>query len=761
MSGEKANNSTILYLLALSIILIIPPAISHAIETEPVFNPKLDIHKTNGSIKIDGKIEDGEWADAGKADNFVERQPGVNLPPAVKTEAYITYDDANLYVAFNCYDNPAEIRATMCQRDQYSSGMDDVVTLLLDTYGNSTWAYELMVNPYGVQKDLLWSSIHGDDSGFDLIWESAASINETGYQVEMAIPFTSMRFPNRDVQVWKVDFYRNQSRESFKQFSWAAYDKDEQCWPCQWGTVTGIRDVKPGKGLEIMPTIIGTQAGYISDYNDPDSKFINDDADAELSVGAKYSISSDITLEGAYNPDFSQIEADAAQIDVNSTISLFYPERRPFFQEGRDIFQTLFNSFYTRTINDPQYAIKMTGRLNKFNIGFLSAYDENTPYMIPLVERSILVNTGESYVNILRATKSIGEDNHIGIILNDRRFDGGGYNSILAFDHDFRLSQKYSIVGQYIMSFTEEQDDSALSASFNGETFDDGKHTVAFDGETFSGAGHIFQIRRRARNWNFTIDYNHVAPAYRTETGYDPWNDYHNLSIWNDWNFYPEDGIVQQISPEIWLMRKWSYGGVIRWNQADISCNTNFRWAQSYFGVSLFTGTERWGGINFKDLWNINFWVGSQFSNAIGYDMDFTYGTSVARWLLEKGNELSLNLSFDLKPIDRLTIEPEINYARSESKETNEELYKQTITRTRFRLQATKELSTRLVVQYDDSNDNLEIDPLITYRISPFSMFYIGSTHDITELTDAVDDHKKWKETERQFFMKLQYLFRI
>ena len=117
---------------------------------------------------------------------------------------YITYDNENLYVAFDCHDDPADIRATMCQRDQFYG--DDAVCLLIDTYGDAAWAYEFFVNPYGVQKDYLWSSIGGEDRGYDLIWESAAQITETGYQVEMAIPFASLRFPNKDVQSWKMDF---------------------------------------------------------------------------------------------------------------------------------------------------------------------------------------------------------------------------------------------------------------------------------------------------------------------------------------------------------------------------------------------------------------------------------------------------------------------------------------------------------------------------------------------------------------------------
>jgi len=626
------NLNRILFAYLLAVVILTPHLPLYATPNfEPVFTPSLEIRKTSETVKIDGIINDSMWKAASRIDKFVERQPGVNLEPPVNTEAYMAYDDDNLYVAFNCYDDPSKIRATLCQRDRFYG--NDVVMLLVDTYGNASWAYEFFVNPYGVQKDQLWSSIHGEDSGFDLIWESAAAITDSGYQVEMAIPFASMRFPNKDIQNWKVDLYRNHPRETFKQYSWAAYDQDEQCWPCQWGTVSGIKSVKPGKGMEIMPTLIGNQAGSLSDY-DPGQKWNNDDTDAELSVGGKYSISSDITLEGAYNPDFSQIEADAAQIDVNSTISLMFPERRPFFQEGRDIFQTLFNSFYTRTVNDPQFAAKLTGRVDHYNIGLLSAYDENTPYIIPLEEKSNLVNTGKSFVNVLRADRSFRDNNRLGMIITDRRFDGGGYGTILGVDGDLRLSQKYSLVGQYIMSYTEEPNDSVLSAEIDDTTFDSGKYTAALDGESYSGDAIITQLRRRARNWNFNIDYNHVAPSYRTETGYDPWIDYHNFSIWNGLNFYPENGIFERISPQIWFDNRWNYDGDKKWTHLDVGLDSHLRWAQTYLDASYMASSEQWGGVEFDNLWNWEFNVGSQFNDAIGYDMNFNFGTDVARWLL-------------------------------------------------------------------------------------------------------------------------------
>lgn len=512
----------VLALPMLLIILLIGNIPAIASKTfQPVYKPTLEVTRTSTPIKIDGILDEAVWKSASRADNFVERSPGDMVKPEVETEAYITYDDENLYVAFVCYDDPSTIRATMCQRDQFYS--DDAVCLLVDTYGEATWAYEFFVNPYGVQKDNLWTSVQGEDSGFDLVWRSAAKITEDGYHVEMAIPFSSMRFPNKDVQSWKMDFWRNRPRESYNQYSWAAYDRNEQCWPCQWGTVGGIANVAPGKGLEILPTLVANQSGALSSMGDPTSGFNSEKADGELSLGGKYSVSSDITIEAYYNPDFSQVEADAAQIDVNTTIALYNPERRPFFQEGSDLFRTLFNSFYTRTVNDPLYAVKLTGRREGFSFGFMSALDENTAYMIPLDESGPVELVGESYVNVLRAVKSFGNNSRAGFIISDRRFEGDGYGTVIGLDGDIRLSQNYSIIGQFLNTWTKEPNKLEYTDTlvYDGVTFDEGNHTALFDGESFSGGALISQFRRRARNWNFTFDYNTVHPEYRTETGYE------------------------------------------------------------------------------------------------------------------------------------------------------------------------------------------------------------------------------------------------
>jgi len=751
--------------ICLALLLVGPAATANPTFT-PVFNPKLETSRATGEIRVDGQLDDAVWSTAKRAGNFVERYPGDNTEPSVKTDVLVTYDNDHLYVAFACYDDPALIRATMTQRDQY--GGDDEVVVTLDTYGDAAWAYEFRVNPYGIQKDLLWTKTLGENQGYDLVWESAAHINDSGYTVEIAIPFASLRFPNRDVQSWRMDFQRGHPRESFRLYSWSPNTHDEQCWPCQWGTVNGISGVQPGKGVEILPAFVSSQASRRSAASD---KLVNDDIMGEPSLGAKYSISSAVTAEATLNPDFSQIEADAAQIDVNSTIALFYPERRPFFQEGSDLFITPFNSFYTRMVNDPTFAAKTTARWNKFSLAYTLARDENSPYSIPVEEGGWTPVIGKSTVNVVRGLGNIGNGSTLGLLVSHRAYENDGAGVILSGDGEIKLNRNYSIVGQGIISYSKEPTitDSILIDRYGlpGGRFDQGKYTVDLDGEKYWGTAFITEFRRRSRNWNFTIDYNQLTPTYRTQVGYDPWNDQKNCFVFTTYNFRPKSGLFERISPQAGFDRRWNFGAgeseVLRkWAHAQANVSANLRWAQTFVGVGYQGGSERWFGSEYEGIWSANFDWFSQPFDKLGYNLSVRYGVGAAIDAEAKGRETNLSAGLELKPIDRLVIEPSFNYARSIStSEDRSVFYRGYIVRARTRFQATQALSVRLVTQYNDFRERWEVDPLLTYRLSPFSVLYVGSTYDYDNFMNQLTGRTDYKLTSRHFFLKLQYLFQV
>lgn len=726
---------------------------------QPVYLPTLEIAKTSGQITIDGHLDDPGWRGAGRAGNFAEHRPGDQTQPPVDTEALITYDDDNLYVAFICYDDPRTIRASFCDRDRIFN--DDNIVLLIDTYGDAAWAYEIMANPYGIQGDLLWSKNGGEDEKYDMIYHSAGKITAEGYQIELAVPFSSMRFPNKEKQTWKVDFWRNHPRESRRQYSWAAIDRDDPCWACQWGTIIGIENVVPGRGIEFLPAIIGYQSGALVDAEDPQSAFDNEDPDGELSLGAKYTISSNMTAEAAINPDFSQVEADVAQIDVNTTFALFYPERRPFFQEGSDLFNTYFTTFYSRLINDPQFAAKLIGRLDRTSVAYLAAYDEHTPIILPFEESSEILQTGKSAVNILRARRTFGEESHIGMIVTDRRLDGGGSGTLMSADGMVELAKNYRFEWQLIGTHTEEPEDTVLTAEMTMADFDD--HTAAFDGESFWGHGVYASLERESRYWDFDVNYWERSPTFRADIGYEPSNNNRQVEFSTMYFFYPNGKIVENFYPMLWGSRVWNFDGTKKEESIQLSLEMQLT-AQTGIHPAYTRGAELYQGIYFDDIWYIHWCTHSRFSDMLTADFAVNYGHQIAR--RENPPVMSAQtgyyLGFNIKPVDRLLIQPSFDYARAEHLDTGEELYEGYITRTRVNLQITRELAARLIVQYDDFSKTWQVDPLLTYRINPFSAFYIGSTYDYNDLKAGEGDgHEQWKLSSRQFFLKLQYLFQL
>lgn len=763
---------------ALGIVILCAAAALAQPPFEPAFRPGLSVARAAGTIALDGVLDDPGWRGAGRVDAFTERWPGDNIAPRSRTEAWITYDDDYLYVGFRCEDDPAALRATLCQRDQFNG--DDAVGFYLDTFGEAQWAYVFWVNPYGIQKDLMWTNVQGEDRGFDLIWHSAARLTDSGYSVEIAVPFASMRFPEGESQSWRLDLRRNQPRDSYHNYAWAAWDRDDQCGPCQWGTVEGIVGIRAGRGLEILPSFIAYQTSEISDPEDAGSGLEHEDVKGQGTLGAKYSVTSDVTVEGTWNPDFSQIEADADQIDVNTTIQLRYPERRPFFQEGNDLFRTYFNSFYTRMVVKPEIATKGTARWTKTSAAYMFARDENSPYIVPLEERSELEPMGYSNVHVLRVLHSLGNNSHGGLMITDRRYEEGGSGTIVSGDLDVRLTSQWSWIGQYVHSRTEEPEGVEISA---GETFDDGRHTVDLDGEKFQGDAFITQLRRRADHWNITMDYNQVGPSYRTQTGYDPWNDQRNAFVWTNYNFNFEDGLIERISPQIFVNGRWNYDGHNKWRHGQAGVQVRLRKAQTGFQLNYRRGGETWGGVEFDDLWRVSGWIDSRPHDRIGWFVHGAYGENPALFSLDRGDELRLSGEMNLKPLDNVIVEPTVDYIRSAHADTGEKLFEQTILRARLRWQLTRRLSLRLVAQHNVSENppflaearagdfptyhmyfggKWEIDPLVTYRVNSFSVFYLGSTHDWRDFDAALPDAAaKYRATSRQYFMKLQYLFQI
>lgn len=757
MSSSKPSQSK-LYGLALGALMIVSSVLTvWADDYVPVYHPELEVSRAAGPIVIDGELDDPGWRGAARADNFAEHNPGDQTRPEVDTEVLITYDDSNLYLGWVCHDDPSEVRASFCERDQIFSG--DYVILCLDTFGEATLAYEISANPYGIPGDLLFSSANGEDITYDLNYETAGRITDFGWVAEMAIPFSSLRFPDRHEQVWRADFWRNRPRGSRYQYSWAAYDRDESCWPCQWGTITGISGVKPGSGLEILPSVVAHQAGSLDD----EGAFKNDKIGGDAGLGIAYDFSSELTAEVTINPDFSQVETDVAQIDVNSTFALFYPEARPFFQEGSDLFETYFEAVYTRSVNDPLVAGKLTWRKGGNSVAFLSARDEHSVIILPFEESSEFIENGRSYSNILRAKKDFGKQTHLGLVATDRRFDGGGGGSLVGLDCRLRLSPSDVVLAQVLGTHTREVNNPALGdTSLQSQLFSDGKYTAALDGEEFWGHGWLVCLNRDTRNYEIGADYWERSPTFRAENGFEPSNNSRRASAW-------AGGILRFENSKVWdyiysntdVGQAWNFDGVRKDEWVRTSLSFKLRAAQAEMHSQYLYSNELFGGTQFDGIWNAHTCAHVQPSGALSFGGSINYGHTIARGDLVMAEEIRYGLWADVRPIDRMLVEVSYTSVEGDAVETGQRLFEQSLLWSRLSLQIMRELSMRLVLQYNDHTNTCDVDPLITYQLSPVSLFYIGSTRRYRDLNIEEDGRDGWNLTDRQYFLKMQYLFQI
>ncbi len=753
-------------------LVALAAAAAFAEETfQPKFKPTIHISRAEGSIRIDGELDDPGWVGVAKATGFAEVSPGDQIKPHVESEAWITYDENHLYVVLLAFDNPDDVRVSLRERDNIFS--DDYFGLMIDTYGDQAWGYELFVNPIGIQGDLRMVSGGNEDMAFDVVWESRGKVTDKGYQVEIAIPFASLRFPNAAQQTWRINFWRDQQRELRRRFAWAARDRSNPCFMCDWGTLTGIENIRPASNVDVIASAIGTQSGELSDGDDPYSGFSNDNAEMEGAVNLRYGISSNSSLELAINPDFSQIESDAGQIDVNQTFALFFPETRPFFQEGGDLFNTWIDAVYTRSINNPDVAGKFTGQFGSTSLLYTFAHDDNAPMILPFEEQSEYLQMEDATSNIVRVRHNLWDDSYVGGLYTDRRIDGGGAGTVISNDARIRFTKTLHFELQGALSRTEEPDDTTLTSDFNGRLFDGEKHTADFDGEQFWGHALYASLERNGRYYGFDLDYWEWSPTFRTDNGFTTRNDNRQASIQTGLSTYPNGKYLIQFNPAISIGRLWNLEGRFKdeWVRPMVfmelpyqtNVNLNYLFSRERFSDEVFSGIRR-----------TNLWMGSRFNEMIGMNLEGGYGQTIYRDFddPQMGDQTDISLSMTIKPSQRLLIRPSWSYSTMDSRRDGSKLYEGYILRTRFTYTFTREWNLRLVTQYDEFDDRFDVEPLITYKLNPFTVFYAGSgssynyydrfveeDEDGKVITDQkVDD---WKLANRQFFAKVQYLYRF
>ena len=497
---------------------------------------------------IDGKLDDEVWKTAAVLKDFYQTQPGDNLVPENRTEVRLGYDMRFLYIAFHCFDDPTKVRATVAKRDDIWN--DDYVGILFDTFNDQRRAYEFDFNPLGVQADGIWTEGQGEDFSLDLVMESKGMVTTDGYTIEVALPFKSLRYVAGKDKLWGMHFWRRTKRLNNSLDMWIPMDRDKGSWLAQEGHLTGLEGISTERTLELIPSLTVSETGKRKVTH-----FVNEPVKLDPGLTGKYSLTPTVTLDFAINPDFAQVESDQLVVTANQRFPIFFAEKRPFFLEGIDIFNTQIAAVHTRTIVDPDVAIKLSGKINRNTFGLMLASDngpgnfseeDRASAILSLADpRNRLIDKNAS-VGVLRLKRDIGKsDSFIGFLGTYRRFVDQ-YNELGGVDGRFRIDKQTTFSWQVLGTRSRNQfffpeEGQTLDRRENGFIYavdynQGGRHF----GHEFSMVGRTryyradvgFTRRNNTNNPNWFIRYNSEPKPKARVIG---WRVYTDFSANFDW----------------------------------------------------------------------------------------------------------------------------------------------------------------------------------------------------------------------------------
>lgn len=459
-----------------------------------------------GEIAIDGELDDAGWEGALLQEIAYDIQPGDNTPAPVKTIVRIGYTTDALYLSFRALDpDPSAIRAHL--RDRDSAFSNDWVGVFMDTFNDQRRGYELIVNPLGVQADLINDATTGnEDASWDGLWSSAGKITAEGYNVEMRIPFSTLRFRSgSDDKRWGISLFRNYPRDKRHQLTSHKVPRESNCFLCEWAKYDGMAGAQQGRNIEVVPTLTMGKSQF---RDAAGSDWQSGDSSIEAGVDVSWAPSPSVTLNATLNPDFSQVETDQLQLDINSSFALFYQEKRPFFLEGADYFTSQFDVLYTRQIADPDFGVRATGRTKNGAYGAIIARDATTLLLVPGVLGSRFEQLDQdANVAVGRYRHDINENASIGVIGTFRQGDDYA-NNVAGVDARWR-KDAHTATAQFLHSQSEYP--TRIVNAYAGELGNDVKP---------SGNAWRMEYNFGNRNWNFNTWHMNIDPGFRADLGF-------------------------------------------------------------------------------------------------------------------------------------------------------------------------------------------------------------------------------------------------
>jgi hypothetical protein len=704
-----------------------------ALMASPVFAglTTRDVAATKKPPVIDGTLGPGEWDGAFKMSDFKTFQPDYGKDPSQRTEGFFLYDADNLYFAFRCYDTePAKIKSSLCKRDAMFS--DDFVGIVLDTYNTMQSGYAFLVNPLGIQGDGMMD-INGNVSDEqDFVWYSKGAIDEHGFVAEYRIPLQSIRFPAGKTITMRLGYFRQFVRTSEVASSPPIFpDKGSIIAQTQPVAVSGLHFKRV---VELLPALT-----YSDRKSASEGQLRRDERLTDLGLTGKVGLSNDLTLDAAVNPDFSQVESDAGQVDINLRYALYYPEKRPFFLEGNEIFQFSGNTedapliamTHTRTIVDPNFGFKLSGKLGVTNT------------IAAIFARDYQPDGGADehpYFSVFRLKHALKEDSYIGAYYTGRD-ERGGHNRVAGGDGRIRLSPTD------VASFH-------LFGSFSKNP-----------GESDAQAGHALGLRytHDDRKVSLELGYQDISQNYRVDTGFVQRTGLRRLAAFGMYRFYPKSKFFQRIEPFY-----WSYHLLDTYSNKIESFNMfTLRFqlpASTQFRLDTILATEVYEGRNFGRS-GLGFQVNSQITKhlfvngfyrhtgAIYYDPDDPYQGD--------GNRAQAAVQF--QPTDQFNFTLAVAYSDFYRRSDKAKIYDYTLLRSFNTFQVNKYLFLRAIVEYNFYYKRMTVDTLASFTYIPGTVVYIGygSAMERIRWNGAdYEDSDRFLETKRGVFFKVSYLWR-
>lgn len=712
-----------------------------------------NVPRLEAEIELDARLEEPVWQDAVMVSAEIEVQPGENIPAPVRTTARMFYDESNLYVGIHCHDpHPEKMRAHLTDRDQIWS--DDWVLILFDTFNDNRRTYDFACNPLGVQADMVETPMQGSDLAWDTIWDCNARMTDDGYIVEMIIPFRSINFQRSPTdQIWGFDLVRSYPRQVRHHIGAFPRDRNNNCYMCQANKLIGFAGAEPGRNIELAPTVSAIARREREDGRD--TPWGSSDRDLESGLTARWGLTPNIVLNGTINPDFSQVEADVFQMDINTRFALFYPERRPFFMEGADYFNTPLQAVYTRTMADPRTGIKLTGKENRHTLGFFSVQDNTTNLLFPASQGSD--NTFLDQRNIstaLRYKYDLGSASNVGMVLTDREANDY-YNRVGGVDGLIHLTRTEFISFQMLGSETlypdtldkdfEQPEGKLTGTAFEGFIVHDSKKVEAYafyrsiDKDFRTDLGFMTQA-----NYGYT----ELGLQRRWERGKGHWFNRLSIGVTYDHEKEHEGPVLME-----GFRLRFLYMGPFQ-----TFCHAHVRFRDQHFEGKTYRTHDVIMEMAARPTGNTELGLQAILGDHIDYDNNRS-GTRInlsPSCELFIGRHLLLGLGHDY---ERLYVDPGL-------------LYTANISRFKVVYQFTRRMFVRTILQYRhyDRNLDLYLDPedmerssgtlssqfLFSYKINPQTVFYLG----YSDYHEA-GWHESLQQQNRTFFTKLGYAWRI